>query len=528
MNNNPKKNSNMNTPISKTISNWSRHFHHLCSAITVILLWAGATRAHATSYYWDPDYTTAGLQFGSGTWSSGGSASTSMFASSTTGTTHIAWTNSTSNIIIFDGSTTGGASGLLTITLGNAIVTGTINESWQYSRNILITDGGSGYGITVATIAANNSNNVLTMDCALTGTNFTKTSGGYVVFSKNCSYSGTITITGITANNSGGTVQLGNGGAAGSLGTGDIYFTKAGTQSGASTLSIVRSDAYVLTNNVNYGDATNGSIISNVGKNSTNGTIYGTNKITLSGTQTINGTLTNQVTYNINTINNGSVNTNVDAEVSGKITGTGGVTKKGNGTLLISGLNNDYSGGTAIKEGRVIVSGNLGSGAVSVNWDGTNVYAALAGTGTIAGAVTITNGKLEAGDVSTSIYGTLTIQGTLALTGTSAIDIRLGSLSHENDSLVLSNVDLGTSTALNLSTSNYVEGNTYTLMSYSGSLSGTFSSITGLSGDYIINYGNGTDSAVTLSLVPEPTTWAYIVLGCGMVFRQLRVSRKRS
>jgi fibronectin-binding autotransporter adhesin len=63
--------------------------------------------------------------------------------------------------------------------------------------------------------------------------------------------------------------------------------------------------------------------------------------------------------------------------VSGNISGTGNITKTGFGTLVLSG-SDTYGGATAISQGKLVVSGALGSTVVSVN-----AGAKLDGTGSL-------------------------------------------------------------------------------------------------------------------------------------------------
>ena len=86
----------------------------------------------------------------------------------------------------------------------------------------------------------------------------------------------------------------------------------------------------------------------------------------LSGDITVNGTIFD-------------AGLNVRGTNSGLISGTGGLTKTGLGTVILSG-NNTYSGATAVNGGRLIVNGSQSSSAVTVNSAGS-----LGGTGTVGG-----------------------------------------------------------------------------------------------------------------------------------------------
>lgn len=80
-------------------------------------------------------------------------------------------------------------------------------------------------------------------------------------------------------------------------------------------------------------------------------------------------------------VNDGVSATNVDAKLSGVLTGRygGGLIKEGTGTLEITGTSNTYEGDTWVREGTLRVSGRIGNSAVTV-FGG----AAVSGTGTVS------------------------------------------------------------------------------------------------------------------------------------------------
>ncbi|MGH3583940.1 MAG: autotransporter-associated beta strand repeat-containing protein, partial [Mycobacterium sp.] len=103
--------------------------------------------------------------------------------------------------------------------------------------------------------------------------------------------------------------------------------------------------------------------------------------------------------------------------------GTGGgalsFVKRGTGTLSLSGANT-YTGTTLVGNGRLLVDGSIGAGAVSVTANADNRTALLGGTGTVNGAVTVTtptgsgrSNVITAGDVGTT--GTLTLGSGLTI-----------------------------------------------------------------------------------------------------------------
>ncbi len=112
---------------------------------------------------------------------------------------------------------------------------------------------------------------------------------------------------------------------------------------------------------------------------------------------------------------------NGNATLSGTIDGNGGsIVKVGSGTLTLTGANT-YTGGTSVGAGTLSVNNKSGSatgtGAVQIQSGAT-----LAGSGSIAGAVTVDKGGILAAGNSP---GTLTL-GALTLAGGSTLNYELG------------------------------------------------------------------------------------------------------
>ncbi len=219
-------------------------------------------------------------------------------------------------------------------------------------------------------------------------------------------------------------------------------------------------------------------------------------------------------------------------------TGTGGLTKEGAGTLTLSGANT-FTGATSVNEGTLIVNGSL---AATTNDLTVADNAILSGTGTIRTDAVI-NGDLRIGtSAANGSVGTLTFTDAGApapgvgfgATGTWLVDLIEGT--NSSDSLVVEG-DLSIDPAAGLSF-NVIAGtpfstsSTYTLATYGGNLSGAFAGwanngvYTIGGGDYIFSYGTGSNSAITLTAVPEPGTLGLLGLALGgFFFRRLRRRR---
>jgi fibronectin-binding autotransporter adhesin len=166
-------------------------------------------------------------------------------------------------------------------------------------------------------------------------------------------------IVGLTG--TGGTIAAGNDLA---LGTAAILFDASATLRSASAAARSLANPMILSTNapqLTLGSADTGGL-----------TLSGTFTLERSGTLAVANPLTT---------------------ISGPVVGTGfGLTKAGVGTLLLTG-SSSYSGPTAVTGGGLLVDGQLGNTALTVNSGGL-----VGGSGSLGGGLTFANGALLAFD----------------------------------------------------------------------------------------------------------------------------------
>jgi autotransporter-associated beta strand protein len=221
-----------------------------------------------------------------------------------------------------------------------------------------------------------------------------------------------------------------------------------------------------------------------------------------------------------------------DLLVSAAITGAGGLTKAGAGTLEMSGAST-YAGTTTVNAGTLLVTGSI-SGAV------TTAGGTLAGTGSV-GAITANSGTIAPG----ASIGTLTASAlTMSASATFALEIDTSTTA--TDLLSTSGpltLDLTTGTPLTLAdlggNVSLAQGTKFTFLTYSGAQSGFFSFGGSPIGDdvdsflfgtnlFAINYNDLGGTAVSLVVVPEPGIAVSLLGGFGMLVGLQRIRRRRA
>ncbi len=362
----------------------------------------------------------AGALQGTGTASLAGNVT--LAAASTVGVTGAADALTLSGVVSGANALTKAGAGTLTLSGAN-IYTGTttISAGTVVASNATALGTVAG-GTTVAAGATLNVNNVaigaeaVTLNGTLQGTGAASLAGtvalGAASALNTAAFGDTLTLTGVVSGanalnkNGAGTVVL--GGAAANTYTG-------ATNVNAGTLR-VGSAANKITNTSAVNVAAPGTLDLN-NFNETVGSIAGAGNITLGSATLTAGNATNTL-------------------FSGVVSGTGGLTKAGTGTLELSGANT-YTGTTAVSAGTVVASNvtalgttaggttvangatlrinnvAIGAEAVTVNGAGVGAAGALQGTGTasLAGNVALATASTVG---ATAAADTLTLSGVVS------------------------------------------------------------------------------------------------------------------
>ena len=274
-------------------------------------------------------------------------------------------------------------------------------------------------------------------------------------------------LSGFTTNR---TVTLSAGG--GTLDTNGNNATLAGaiggagglTKVGAGTMTLSGASTYLGGTTVNAGTLQAGA--ANVFAPASAYTIANGATLNLAGFNQSIGSLAGAgaVTLGAATLTTG--NDNTSTTFSGAISGTGGLTKIGTGTLLLTGISN-YTGATTVNAGTLSVNGSI----ASLRRSPSMPAARIGGNGTI-GNTTINGGTLSPGNS----IGTLTVQGNLVLTSASAYLVEVSPTAADRTNVTGTASLAGTVQAVFGPGSSFAR--TYTILSAAGGSTGTFGSLT--------------------------------------------------
>ncbi|TSA31699.1 MAG: hypothetical protein D4R66_07010, partial [Opitutales bacterium] len=405
--------------------------------------------------------------------------------------------------------------GLASLGLGNITLNnGTLQVSGTFTDARMLTVGNAASAISV------DSGQTFTVSGKITGTGNLNTSGaGVLVLNDSVLANDFI---GNSVLSGGGTVQVASLTA---LGTGSITINAATLQAttslsysgknfilgyAASALTVASGDTFTITNSGSTRVSGSGVLNANVAgilvlNDTLNpNTFSGGSVLSGGGTVKINSAtslggesgaaalkdITLQVTADITTTRNFTLGSYVSQIIvdSGKtlaVSGTvndgaqaGTLTKTGNGKLDLSG-GNGYTGGTTVSAGTLNVSNVTGSATGTGDVSVTGSSTVLSGTGTISGAVTVATGvTLSPGSSVTA--GTLTLGG-LSLSSGSKLSYQLGANTSSSDKTVVTGTNGFTANGgvitLDTTTLAGFTGGTYNLITYAGTLGGSFSNL---------------------------------------------------
>jgi|GEM_PF-2042873 len=450
------------------------------------------------------------------------SLSANPLANVTTGSVNTLRITNGSTVTITSANTlTLDAGGLLLTGTGNALITGgTLRGSGGTTKELVVFQNKTSGTAEIASVISNNG----------TATAFTKAGDGTLTLSGTNNYSGATAISGGvlkvagTSNYGTGGVVL-NGGVLG-LSGGDLLNIVIGT--GASgRLAWTNSGGFAA-----YGADRTVTFSTNPSWGATanflgvqDALILGANdadaKIIWATSMSIQGGSATISPREIRVMNGAAA---VDAEISGVLSTTahGGIVKTGAGTLLLSNTNT-YDGPTMVMSGTLIVNGSIGNSMLTSISSG----AKLAGTGTTAQIELMAGGAIAPGNsigtLSTSQNGNsdLVWNGeTSGSFGQMQFELDSGSISADLLDLGAGMLDKGTGSAFVfdfLGTGG--AGYTYTLINFGltdfsvGDFS--YSNLaSGLTGSFSLN---STNLQFTTSAIPEPSVYAMLVGGLGLL-----------
>ena len=294
----------------------------------------------------------------------------------------------------------------------NSAATLVLTANHSYTGGTLIAAGtlqvGSGGGSgTLGTGPVNNlaalvinRDEALVLANAIGGTGSLRQSGaGLLALTGANTYAGTTTIDAFTS------LQVGNGGTAGTLGSGDVH--------NDGTLSFARSDTLLVANALHGTGAL---------RQTSNGTLILSGDNTYSGPTTIaTGTLQVGNGGATGTLGSGPVvnqsrlvfQRSQDLEVSNVISGPGNVVQNGPGALIFT-ADQTYTGSTAIAAGSTLQVGNGGTTGALGPGDVTNLGTLVFNR---SDAVTFSQNLAGSGSLRQAGTGTLTVTSALNLTG---------------------------------------------------------------------------------------------------------------
>lgn len=228
--------------------------------------------------------------------------------------------------------------------------------------------------------------------------------------------------------------------------------------------------------------------------------------------------------YGAGTVNTGTSSSTTltvnSGNFSGNISGAGALVKETDGTLVLSGQN-AFIGGTTVNAGTLVVDGNLSFGLGNVQLNGGT----LGGSGSV-GTIFLNGGELAPGSAGGS---TLTAQNLYWISGTLVFD--LGATSETSDHLSIGGLQgFGTMYAFSFKNEGWVEGETYTLITFLESDIDIndfyYTNAGGFAGVFSYNAeGTMLQFTITATPIPEPEIAGVLI---GILSGTLLLFRRRS
>ncbi len=231
----------------------------------------------------------------------------------------------------------------------------------------------------------------------------------------------------------------------------------------------------------------------------------------------LNGGTAGPVNYSIGALNTnttfaGSIGSGTSATLNAALT------KIGTGSLTLTNTTNPYTGLTNVNGGALLVNGAITGSTVNVGISGL-----LGGSGLVTQTVN-DNGEIDPGAAGPGSIGQLSLDTGINFTGgTFAAEF---SATTSDLLAVIGNIALGSNTALVMSAVDGTTDGTYTIASYTGTLTGTFATVPAFA---TVNYGTGSNSVITVTIAgapaPEPTSLALLGLGAAAFAGRRRTSK---